>query len=113
CFGMVLGNLASISVGACALFPAEAFDPVATLRMVSEERCTALHGVPTMFIAELELAEFEQFDLSSLRTGIMAGAICPEPLMRKVQTLMHMTEVTIAYGQTECSPINHMTAIDA
>ncbi|AVP83364.1 AMP-binding protein [Aeromonas hydrophila] len=113
CFGMVLGNLASISVGACALFPAEAFDPVATLRMVSEERCTALHGVPTMFIAELELAEFDQFDLSSLRTGIMAGAICPEPLMRKVQTLMHMTEVTIAYGQTECSPINHMTAIDA
>lgn len=113
CFGMVLGNLASISVGACALFPAEAFDPAATLRMVSEERCTALHGVPTMFIAELELAEFDQFDLSSLRTGIMAGAICPEPLMRKVQTLMHMTEVTIAYGQTECSPINHMTAIDA
>ncbi|WP_447828427.1 AMP-binding protein, partial [Aeromonas hydrophila] len=113
CFGMVLGNLASISVGACALFPAEAFDPAATLRMVSEERCTALHGVPTMFIAELELAEFDQFDLSSLRTGIMAGAICPEPLMRKVQSLMHMTEVTIAYGQTECSPINHMTAIDA
>ncbi|MFQ2268356.1 AMP-binding protein [Aeromonas hydrophila] len=113
CFGMVLGNLASISVGACALFPAEAFDPAATLRMVSEERCTALHGVPTMFIAELELTEFDQFDLSSLRTGIMAGAICPEPLMRKVQTLMHMTEVTIAYGQTECSPINHMTAIDA
>lgn len=113
CFGMVLGNLVCISVGACALFPAEAFDPAATLRMVSEERCTALHGVPTMFIAELELAEFDQFDLSSLRTGIMAGAICPEPLMRKVQTLMHMTEVTIAYGQTECSPINHMTAIDA
>lgn len=113
CFGMVLGNLVCISVGACALFPADAFDPAATLRMVSEERCTALHGVPTMFIAELELAEFDQFDLSSLRTGIMAGAICPEPLMRKVQTLMHMTEVTIAYGQTECSPINHMTAIDA
>lgn len=113
CFGMVLGNLVCISVGACALFPAEAFEPAATLQMVSEERCTALHGVPTMFIAELELAEFDQFDLSSLRTGIMAGAICPEPLMRKVQTLMHMTEVTIAYGQTECSPINHMTAIDA
>lgn len=81
--------------------------------MVSEERCTALHGVPTMFIAELELPQFASFDLSSLRTGIMAGAICPEPLMRKVQSLMHMTEVTIAYGQTECSPINHMTAIDA
>ncbi|MGY3903346.1 AMP-binding protein [Aeromonas lusitana] len=113
CFGMVLGNLVCISVGACALFPSEAFDPVATLQMVSEERCTALHGVPTMFIAELELADFGRFDLSSLRTGIMAGAICPEPLMRKVQDLMHMTEVTIAYGQTECSPINHMTAIDA
>ncbi|WDL81773.1 AMP-binding protein [Aeromonas bestiarum] len=113
CFGMVLGNLVCISVGACALFPSEAFDPVAALQMVSEERCTALHGVPTMFIAELELSGFAEFDLSSLRTGIMAGAICPEPLMRKVQTLMHMTEVTIAYGQTECSPINHMTAIDA
>lgn len=113
CFGMVLGNLVCISVGACALFPAEVFDPVATLQMVSEERCTALHGVPTMFIAELDLPDFERFDLSSLRTGIMAGAICPEPLMRKVQSLMHMTEVTIAYGQTECSPINHMTAIDA
>ncbi|HDX8380098.1 TPA: AMP-binding protein [Aeromonas salmonicida] len=113
CFGMVLGNLVCISVGACALFPSEAFDPVATLQTVSEERCTALHGVPTMFIAELELPGFAEFDLSSLRTGIMAGAICPEPLMRKVQTLMHMTEVTIAYGQTECSPINHMTAIDA
>ncbi|WP_421223923.1 AMP-binding protein [Aeromonas enteropelogenes] len=113
CFGMVLGNLICISVGACALFPSEAFDPVATLQMVSEERCTALHGVPTMFIAELELPQFASFDLSSLRTGIMAGAICPEPLMRKVQSLMHMTEVTIAYGQTECSPINHMTAIDA
>ncbi|MFM5441213.1 AMP-binding protein [Aeromonas enteropelogenes] len=113
CFGMVLGNLVCISVGACALFPSEAFDPVATLQMVSEERCTALHGVPTMFIAELELPQFASFDLSSLRTGIMAGAICPEPLMRKVQSLMHMTEVTIAYGQTECSPINHMTAIDA
>ncbi|MGY3878594.1 AMP-binding protein [Aeromonas enteropelogenes] len=113
CFGMVLGNLVCISVEACALFPSEAFDPVATLQMVSEERCTALHGVPTMFIAELELPQFASFDLSSLRTGIMAGAICPEPLMRKVQSLMHMTEVTIAYGQTECSPINHMTAIDA
>lgn len=113
CFGMVLGNLVCISVGACALFPSEAFDPVATLQTVSKERCTALHGVPTMFIAELELPGFAEFDLSSLRTGIMAGAICPEPLMRKVQTLMHMTEVTIAYGQTECSPINHMTAIDA
>jgi fatty-acyl-CoA synthase len=113
CFGMVLGNLVCISVGACALFPSEAFDPVATLQTVSEERCTALHGVPTMFIAELDLPGFGEFDLSSLRTGIMAGAICPEPLMRKVQTLMHMTEVTIAYGQTECSPINHMTAIDA
>ncbi|BEE16449.1 AMP-binding protein [Aeromonas enteropelogenes] len=96
CFGMVLGNLVCISVGACALFPSEAFDPVATLQMVSEE-----------------LPQFASFDLSSLRTGIMAGAICPEPLMRKVQSLMHMTEVTIAYGQTECSPINHMTAIDA
>jgi fatty-acyl-CoA synthase len=112
CFGMVLGNLVCLSVGACALFPSEAFDPAITLQMVSEERCTALHGVPTMFIAELELANFAEFDLGSLRTGIMAGAICPEPLMLRVQTLMHMTEVTIAYGQTECSPINHMTAVD-
>jgi fatty-acyl-CoA synthase len=112
CFGMVLGNLVCLSVGACALFPSEAFDPATTLQMVSEERCTALHGVPTMFIAELELANFSEFDLGSLRTGIMAGAICPEPLMLRVQTLMHMTEVTIAYGQTECSPINHMTAVD-
>ncbi|WP_043157389.1 AMP-binding protein [Aeromonas diversa] len=113
CFGMVLGNLVCLSVGACALFPAESFDAVETLAMVSEERCTALHGVPTMFIAELALPDFERYDLSSLRTGIMAGALCPEHLMRKVQTLLHMTEVTIAYGQTECSPINHMTAIDA
>ena len=112
CFGMVLGNLVCLSVGACALFSSEAFDPATTLQMVSEERCTALHGVPTMFIAELELANFSEFDLGSLRTGIMAGAICPEPLMLRVQTLMHMTEVTIAYGQTECSPINHMTAVD-
>ncbi|MGY3865513.1 AMP-binding protein [Aeromonas bivalvium] len=112
CFGMVLGNLVCLSVGACALFPAESFDPATTLQMVEEERCTALHGVPTMFIAELELPHFAEFDLGSLRTGIMAGAICPEPLMLRVQTLMHMREVTIAYGQTECSPINHMTAVD-
>lgn len=111
CFGMVLGNLVCLAKGSCAVFPNDAFDAVATLRVVEQERCTALHGVPTMFIAQLEHPDFNQFDLSSLRTGVMAGATCPEELMLKVQQQMHMEDVVIGYGQTECSPINHITEI--
>jgi fatty-acyl-CoA synthase len=112
CFGMVMGNLACITHGAAAVFPAAGFDPVATLQAVQAERCTALHGVPTMFIAELEHPRFAEFDLSSLRTGIMAGAPCPVEIMKRVKTQMHMTEVLIAYGQTETSPVNHQTTRD-
>ncbi|RZD22907.1 AMP-binding protein [Pseudoalteromonas sp. MEBiC 03485] len=113
CFGMVLGNLVCISKGATAVFPGDSFDPKTTLEVVEKERCTGLHGVPTMFIAELELKEFANYDLSSLRTGVMAGSTCPEQVMRKVHTLMHMTEVVIGYGQTECSPINNVTETDS
>ncbi|MGD8357295.1 MAG: AMP-binding protein, partial [Lysobacterales bacterium] len=112
CFGMVMGMLACVSRGSTAVFPSDAFEPAAVLETVESERCTALHGVPTMFIAELEYPGFEGFDLSTLRTGIMAGAPCPVEVMRKVITLMHMSEVLIAYGQTECSPVNHMTVAD-
>lgn len=113
CFGMVLGNLVCLAVGACAVFPALSFDPISTLTAVEEQKCTALHGVPTMFIAQLEHPEFSRFDLSTLRTGVMAGATCPEELMRKVHSEFHMREVVIGYGQTECSPINHITEIDS
>ncbi|MCF6442379.1 AMP-binding protein [Pseudoalteromonas luteoviolacea] len=113
CFGMVLGNLACISQGACAVFPSSSFDPHITLKTVEEERCTALHGVPTMFIAQLEHEQFDRFDLSSLRTGIMAGSTCPEKVMREVQNKMHMEHVLIGYGQTECSPLNHITDTNA
>ena len=113
CFGMVLGNLVCMAVGACAVFPSVAFEPAATLQAVQEEKCTGLHGVPTMFIAEQELPDFSQYDLSSLRTGVMAGSTCPEELMRKVHAVFHMNEVVIGYGQTECSPINHITDIDS
>lgn len=109
CFGMVLGNIAALTHGTAAVFPSEAFDPLTTLQAVQTERCTALHGVPTMFIAILELPEFASFDLTSLRTGIMAGALCPEAVMKKVIGEMHMEDILIAYGQTECSPVNHMT----
>ena len=112
CFGMVLGNLACITHGSAAVFPDASFDPETTLRAVEREGCTALHGVPTMFLAELEHPDFPRFDLSSLRTGIMAGAPCPTELMKKVLQKMHMRDVLIAYGQTELSPVNHMTAID-
>ncbi|MDO8862654.1 AMP-binding protein [Haliea sp. E1-2-M8] len=112
CFGMVMGNLACITHGATAVFPSEAFDPAATLATVAGERCTALHGVPTMFIAELDLPDFNDYDLSSLRTGIMAGATCPVEVMKRVVGRMHMEEVLIAYGQTETSPVNHMTSSD-
>jgi fatty-acyl-CoA synthase len=106
CFGMVLGNLACVTHGACMVIPGEGFDVLATLETVQEERCTGLHGVPTMFIAELEHPEFSRFDLSSLRTGIMAGSPCPIEVMRRVVNEMHMSEVTIAYGMTETSPVS-------
>ena len=112
CFGMVLGTLVCITQGAAAVFPAESFDPVSTLEAVQEEGCTALHGVPTMFIAELEHPDFDSYNLSSLRTGLMAGAPCPVEVMKQVQSDMHMSEILIGYGQTECSPINHMTVAD-
>jgi len=105
CFGMVMGNLAAVVAGATIVIPAEHFDPLATLRAVAHEKCTALYGVPTMFRAELEHPEFSQFDLSSLRTGIMAGAPCPILLMKRVVEEMHCREITIAYGQTESSPV--------
>lgn len=112
CFGMVLGNLACLTHGATAVFPDSAFDPVTTLEAVVAEKCTALHGVPTMFIAELDLPNFSDFDLSTLRTGIMAGAPCPVEIMKRVMKEMNMQEILIAYGQTECSPVNCMTAAD-
>jgi fatty-acyl-CoA synthase len=112
CFGMVLGNLACTTHGACMVVPAPAFDPVATLAAVQSERCTSLYGVPTMFIAELEHERFEEFDLSSLRTGIMAGSPCPIETMRRVVSEMHMEEVTICYGMTETSPVSTQTGAD-
>ena len=112
CFGMVLGVLACVATGARMVFPGEGFQPRATLAAVELERCTALHGVPTMFIAELDHPEFPRFDLSSLRTGIMAGAPCPIEVMKHVQHDMHMHEVTIAYGMTETSPVSFQSATD-
>ena len=110
CFGMVLAVLACVSTGATMVFPGEAFDPTAVLTAVSEERCTALHGVPTMFIAELAHPDFKTFDLSSLRTGIMAGSPCPIETMRQVVSEMNMSEVTIAYGMTETSPVSFQSS---
>jgi fatty-acyl-CoA synthase len=112
CFGMVLGNLACTTHGAAMVYPSEAFDPEATLAAVQAERCTSLYGVPTMFIAELEHPRFTEFDYSSLRTGIMAGSPCPVEVMKKVQSDMHMSEVTICYGMTETSPVSFQTAPD-
>jgi fatty-acyl-CoA synthase len=112
CFGCVAGVLASCTHGACLVIPAEAFDPDAVLRAVEDERCTALYGVPTMFIMELNHPAFDGFDLSSLRTGIIGGAPCPAEVMKRVQTRMHMHEVTIACGMTETSPVSTQTAID-
>ena len=112
CFGMVLGNLACVTHGSAIVYPAEAFDPLAVLETVERERCTALHGVPTMFIAELDHPEFARFDLSSLRTGIMAGAPCPIAVMKRVVRDMHMAEVTIAYGMTETSPVSFQSSAD-
>jgi fatty-acyl-CoA synthase len=112
CFGMVMGNLASTSHGACVVIPAPAFDPAATLAAVQAERCTSLYGVPTMFIAELALADFADYDLTSLRTGIMAGSPCPVEVMKRVIGDMHMEGVTICYGMTETSPVSTQTRED-
>ncbi|MCP9627782.1 AMP-binding protein [Rhodopseudomonas palustris] len=112
CFGMVMGNLASVTSGATMVYPGEGFDPLATLQTASTEKCTALYGVPTMFIAELDHPQFASFDLSSLRTGIMAGAPCPIEVMRRVNDAMNMREVTIAYGMTETSPVSFQSAVD-
>lgn len=112
CFGMVMGNLGCTTHGACIVIPAPGFDPAATLRAVQAERCTSLYGVPTMFIAELALPDFAQYDLSTLRTGIMAGSPCPVEVMKRVVSEMHMTEVTICYGMTETSPVSTQTTAD-
>jgi fatty-acyl-CoA synthase len=112
CFGMVMGNLAATSHGACVVIPAPGFDPAATLRAVQDERCTSLYGVPTMFIAELALPDFPTYDLTSLRTGCMAGSPCPVEVMKRVITEMNMAEVTIAYGMTETSPVSTQTRKD-
>ncbi len=112
CFGMVMGNLAATSHGACMVIPAPAFDPAATLQAVQQERCTSLYGVPTMFIAEMGLAEFSSYDLSTLRTGIMAGSPCPVEVMKRVVAEMNMGEVAISYGMTETSPVSTMTRVD-
>jgi len=112
CFGMVMGNLGCLTHGSTMVYPAEAFDPLATLQAISEERCTALYGVPTMFIAQLDHPEFAKFDLKSLRTGIMAGSPCPIEVMKRVQSQMNMGEVTIAYGMTETSPVSTQCATD-
>ena len=112
CFGMVMGNLACTSHGACIVVPGAAFDALAVLETVQDERCTSLYGVPTMFIMELDHPRFGEFDLSSLRTGIMAGAPCPVEVMKEVQARMRMEQVTIACGMTETSPVSTQTAID-
>jgi fatty-acyl-CoA synthase len=112
CFGMVMGNLAATSHGACMVIPAPAFEPEATLAAVQGERCTSLYGVPTMFIAELEHPRFAEFELGSLRTGIMAGSPCPIEVMERVVSEMHMPEVSICYGMTETSPVSTQTRRD-
>jgi len=112
CFGMVMGNLACAVHGATMVYPEAGFDALATLQAVAEERCTALYGVPTMFIAQLDHPEFARFDLTSLRTGIMAGSPCPIEVMKRVVDKMHLTEMTIAYGMTETSPVSFQSATD-
>jgi fatty-acyl-CoA synthase len=112
CFGMVLGNLACMTHGAAMVYPGAGFEPEATLQTVAEDRCTALYGVPTMFIAELEHPNFRRYDLASLRTGIMAGSPCPIEVMRRVMAQMHLSEITIAYGMTETSPVSFQSSVD-
>jgi fatty-acyl-CoA synthase len=112
CFGMVLGNLAATAHGACMVYPAEIFDPVATLQACSEERCTSVYGVPTMFIAELGHERFSEFDYGALRTGIMAGSPCPIEVMKRVSAEMGIAEMSIAFGMTETSPVTTQTLRD-
>jgi len=112
CFGMVMGNLAGVSCGAAIIYPSAGFDAEATLAAIAQECCTALYGVPTMFIAELDCPNFGSYDLTSLRTGIMAGSPCPIEVMKQVVERMHMAEVTIAYGMTETSPVSFQSAVD-
>lgn len=112
CFGMVLGVLACVTQGATMVFPSEAFEPLSTLKTIEKEKCTALHGVPTMFIMELDHPEFANYDVSTLRTGIMAGATCPVELMNSLIEKMNLRDILIGYGQTEVSPLNHMTKPD-
>jgi len=111
CFGMVIGNLCCTSHGACMVIPSESFEALKVLEAVQKEKCTSLYGVPTMFIAELQLPEFAEFDLSSLRTGVMAGSPCPIEVMKKVQSEMNMRQVEICYGMTETSPVSTQTKI--
>jgi fatty-acyl-CoA synthase len=111
CFGMVIGSLACMTHGAAIVFPGEGFDPLATLQTVAEHRCTSLYGVPTMFIAELDPPDFSKYDLTSLRTGMMAGSPCPTEVMRRCIRDMHLTEITIGYGMTETSPVSTQTRI--
>lgn len=113
CFGMVMGMLGALTHGAAVVFPGDAFEPESVLEAVEAEGCTALYGVPTMFVAILASDNFSRYDLSTLRTGIMAGALCPVEIMKRAIAEMHMSEVIICYGQTETSPVNHMTGIDA
>ncbi|HWD67995.1 MAG TPA: AMP-binding protein, partial [Caulobacteraceae bacterium] len=112
CFGMVMGNLAAVTCGAAVVYPGPAFEPAATLAAIEAERCTALYGVPTMFIAMLDAPEFDRFDLSSLRTGVMAGSPCPVEVMKAAVARMHVKDITIAYGMTETSPVSFQSATD-
>ncbi|MEO8558485.1 MAG: AMP-binding protein [Rhodospirillales bacterium] len=112
CFGMVLGNLACVTHGAAMIYPADSFEPLSVMQTVQEEKCTALHGVPTMFIAELDHPEFDKFDFSSLRTGIMAGSPCPIEVMKRTVAKMNLSEITIAYGMTETSPVSFQSGTD-
>ncbi|WP_395023155.1 AMP-binding protein [Dongia sp.] len=112
CFGMVMGNLAAVTTGAAMVYPGEGFDPLTSLEAISGEGCTAIYGVPTMFIAQLEHPRFKEFSMASLRTGIMAGSPCPIELMKKVMALMNVREMTICYGMTETSPVSFQSAVD-
>ncbi|MDR6463060.1 AMP-binding protein [Chryseobacterium sediminis] len=111
CFGMVIGNICCTAHGACMVIPNDSFDPEITLKAVSEEKCTSLYGVPTMFIAELAVKDFDKYDFSSLRTGVMAGSVCPPEIMKKVESLMNIKEMSICYGMTETSPVSTQTLI--
>ncbi|WP_428070070.1 AMP-binding protein [Chryseobacterium gambrini] len=111
CFGMVIGNICCTAHGACMVIPNDSFDPEITLKVVSDEKCTSLYGVPTMFIAELAVKNFETFDFSSLKTGVMAGSVCPPEIMKKVESLMNIKEMSICYGMTETSPVSTQTLI--